>query len=62
MASNDEYQQNQFWQESFCSVLIRETKRKILEERERLFYTAKEGSVLDRIWKGEFNNELKQKI
>lgn len=69
MASNDEYQQQQFWEEkypglcatlkpvNFCDEVIKEAWRKLLEDQEKMFYSAQEGSTLDLIWKGKFNTE-----
>lgn len=51
--SNDVYQQRQFWDENdenWVNKMIRKCKKDYLEEAERLFYTAQEGSLLDRIW------------
>jgi hypothetical protein len=57
MASNDEYQQRQFFEESWYNKTVKELRKKYFEEMERLVYTAQEGSLLDRIWKGEKINK-----
>lgn len=48
--SNDVYQQRQFWDESWMDKMVKEMRKNFLEEGERLFYTAQEGSLLDKIW------------
>lgn len=63
MASTSSYEQQNFWKTPDLSLLgdnwmneqIEKHKKKMISEGEKLFYTAQDGSTLDRIWKGEFN-------
>lgn len=64
MSSANEYEQQNFWKTQDLSLLgdtwmdqqVARHKKYMLEEGERLFYAAQEGSILDKIWKGEFKN------
>ena len=48
--SNEEFTHRQFWDDSWFDKQIKIAQKKFLEERKKLFYTASEGSLLDRIW------------